>query len=108
MKEILVSFAILLGSFFVLLAAIGVMRFQDLFMRMHAATKAGAFGGGILAIAAGMHFAQFGVWVEAILMVVFFYSTMPIAAHLIALAAHHSGVKPVKRTQTEALERFRP
>ena len=106
MSGILVSILIVVGSCFILLAAVGVLRFPDLFTRMHAATKAGAFGGGILALAAGIHFASAGIWIEALLLVLFFYSTMPVAAHLIARAAFRSGIKPAPETDTRALERF--
>jgi multicomponent Na+:H+ antiporter subunit G len=106
MSGILVSILIVVGSCFILLAAVGVLRFPDLFTRMHAATKAGAFGGGILALAAGIHFASAAIWIEALLLVLFFYSTMPVAAHLIARAAFRGGTKPAPETDTRALEGF--
>jgi len=106
MSEILLSICVVLGSIFVLLASIGVMRFRDAYQRMHAATKAGAFGGAILALSAGFHFNEMRVWIEVVLMIAFFYSTMPVAAHLIARAARHSGVKPVPETDTKRLDEF--
>ena len=106
MSEILLSICVVIGSVFVLLASIGVMRFRDAYQRMHAATKAGAFGGAILALSAGFHFGEFLVWVEVVLMIAFFYSTMPVAAHLIARAARHAGVKPVPETDTKPLDDF--
>lgn len=106
MNEILLSACVVLGSIFVLLAAIGVVRFRDAYQRMHAATKAGAFGGAILALSAGFHFAEVRVWIEVALMIAFFYSTMPVAAHLIARAARHAGVKAVPETDTKRLEEF--
>ena len=106
MTYLLLSFFVLLGSIFVLIASIGVMRFRDAYQRMHAATKAGAFGGAILAISAGIHFNEPLVWVKVTLMITFFYSTMPVAAHLIARAARHAGVKPVPDTDTKRLDEF--
>jgi len=108
MSTLVVSFLIVAGSCFILLAAVGVLRFPDLFTRMHAATKAGAFGGGILALAGGIHFASIGIWIESLLLVLFFYSTMPVAAHLIARAAFKGGIQPAPGTDTRALERFGP
>jgi multicomponent Na+:H+ antiporter subunit G len=106
MSEALVALLIVVGSGFILLAAVGVLRFPDLFTRMHAATKAGAFGGGILALAAGIHFAGIGTWIEALLMILFFYSTMPVAAHLIARASSRSGIQPGAGTDIRALKEF--
>ena len=106
MSEILLSFFVVLGSVFVLLASVGVMRFRDAYQRMHAATKAGAFGGAILAISAGVHFGEPMVWLKVVMMIAFFYSTMPVAAHLIARAGKHAGVKPVPETDTRKLDEF--
>jgi len=106
MTALMLPLCLLVGAGFVLLASIGVFRFSDAYQRMHAATKAGAFGGAILALGAGFHFGSPGVWIEVVLMMVFFYSTMPVAAHLIARAGHRVGVKPSPDTDTEALGRF--
>lgn len=106
MSDVLLSICVVLGSFFGLLASIGVMRFRDAYQRMHAATKAGAFGGAILALSAGFEYNQLRVWIEVVLMMAFFYTTMPVAAHLIARAARHVGVKPVPETDIKALDEF--
>ena len=106
MSEILLSIFVVIGSVFVLLASVGVMRFRDAYQRMHAATKAGAFGGAILALSAGVHFGEPMVWLKVVLMIAFFYSTMPVAAHLIARAGRHAGVKAVPETDTEKLDEF--
>jgi multicomponent Na+:H+ antiporter subunit G len=42
------SALLLLGALFSLIAAIGVLRLPDLYTRMHAASKAGAVGGGLI------------------------------------------------------------
>jgi monovalent cation/proton antiporter MnhG/PhaG subunit len=39
---------------FVLIGALGVVRMPDLMLRMHTTTKAGALGGGAIAIAGGL------------------------------------------------------
>lgn len=104
--EFMLPLCLLVGAGFVLLASIGVFRFRDAYQRMHAATKAGAFGGAILALGAGFHFASTRVWIEVVLMMVFFYSTMPVAAHLIARAGHRAGVKPSRDTDTGELDCF--
>ncbi len=77
----------LLGCAFVFIAALGVLRFPDTYSRIHAATKAGAFGGTLLAIAAGLHFASGDVSVQALLIILFFYLTTPAAGHLLGRTA---------------------
>ena len=47
--EILVSIFLLIGAFFILIGGIGMIRLPDLFMRLHAPTKASTLGlGGFL------------------------------------------------------------
>src|SRR5690606_16047940 len=48
-----VAFLLVAGSVFSLLAAVGLLRFPDLYTRMHAASKAGTIGSGLLLFAAG-------------------------------------------------------
>jgi multicomponent K+:H+ antiporter subunit G len=46
MLEIIISFFLLVGAFFILVGAIGLARLPDFFMRLHAPTKASTLGVG--------------------------------------------------------------
>ncbi len=96
--ETLVSLLVLGGCFFALVAGVGVIRFKDCYCRLHAATKAGAFGGAVLALAAGLWLGGGWTWVQVVVLIVFFYTTMPVGAHLLARASRRSGIKPVEGT----------
>ncbi|PEN14838.1 Na+/H+ antiporter subunit G [Longibacter salinarum] len=87
----LVSFCLIVGSAFVLVAAIGLVRLPDLLMRMHAATKAGTLGAGLLLTAVAVAVPGEGVAVKAIATIVFLVMTAPIASHVIARAAYYAG-----------------
>jgi len=89
---VLVSILMVLGALFCLIAAIGVYRMPDLYMRMHAATKAGAFGGSLLVLAAAFHFGTPRSFIMAVLIIGFFYLTAPIAAQVFGLAAYRRGL----------------
>lgn len=102
-SDVLVGVLAIVGAFFVLVAAIGVLRLDDLYMRMHAASKAGTLGSGVLLIALAIHSADSSVGLRAIAGVVFFLLTAPIAAHLLARAAYLSGYKPCDLTTSDAL-----
>jgi len=82
---------LLTGSLFVLVAALGVLRLPDLLMRMHAATKAGTLGAGLLLVGVAVSVPETSVMARAIATFVFLLLTAPIAAHLIARAAYHTG-----------------
>ncbi|MEO0453614.1 MAG: monovalent cation/H(+) antiporter subunit G [Verrucomicrobiota bacterium] len=101
--SMILSVLLIIGCSFVLIAAIGVNRFPDLYSRMHAATKAGAFGGSIIFITAALSFGTLEVWLEVVLIIVFFYLTAPVGSHIIGRAAYLSKTKLWPGTQSDDL-----
>jgi multicomponent Na+:H+ antiporter subunit G len=91
--EYLIAFSLLSGSFFILLSALGVLRFPDLFTRMHAAAKAATFGTGLMLLGTIFYFRSWAIIIESLLITVFIFLTMPVASHLIARAAYHMNIK---------------
>ena len=88
---VIVTVLLLSGALFSLIAAIGIVRLPDLYSRMHAASKAGTVGSGLLLLAVGIHSQDMSVLARALAGFVFFVLTAPIAAHLLARAAHKAG-----------------
>lgn len=99
----LVGILCVIGAFFVLVAAIGVLRLDDLYMRMHAASKAGTLGSGVLLIAIAVFSQETDVVLRALAGVVFFLLTAPVSAHLLAKAAYTVGYRPCAATHHDAL-----
>lgn len=91
-REILTCIFLLLGGTLSMIAAVGVLRMPDLFLRMHAATKVGTVGVSSIAIGVMIHFGSLTVISRGLLVIAFFLLTAPVAAHMIARAAYHSGV----------------
>jgi multicomponent Na+:H+ antiporter subunit G len=83
---------VLAGSGFALIAAIGIWRLPDALMRMHASSKSGTLGGGLLFFAVAIGVGEFDVVVRALAGVAFLLFTTPIASHLIARATYLLGV----------------
>lgn len=81
-----------------LLSAIGIVKMPDLFTRMHAATKVGTVGVSGIVLAVAIHFDQMKVAAPALLIIVFFLATAPVAAHMIGRAAYEMGVELWKGT----------
>jgi multicomponent Na+:H+ antiporter subunit G len=84
MMKIIIAFLILAGAAFMLIAAIGLLRFKDLYSRMHATTKATSFGILLLIGGVSLLFCSGIVFLKALLIIVFIYLTAPLAAHAIA------------------------
>lgn len=89
---------LVLGAAFTLLAAVGVVRLPDLYTRMHAASKAGAVGGGLILIAVAVLSQDAAVSVRAIIGVMFVLLTTPVSAHLLARASYLTGYRPCNET----------
>lgn len=99
----LIAVLLVAGSFFAFVAALGVWRFPDFYTRMHAATKAGAFGAALLLLAAGLHFGSLRASVMTFFIIVFFYLTTPVAAQTLVQAAYRCRVPFWKKTGRDQL-----
>ena len=85
---------ILFGSVFCLLATVGIVRLPDLFTRIHAASKAGLLGAGLLFAAIAVVNLDSSVTLRAIAGFGFLMLTTPVGAHLLSRAAYQAGYKP--------------
>jgi multicomponent Na+:H+ antiporter subunit G len=104
--NILIWTAIGIGLFFNTLGVVGILRFPDVYTRLHADTKATTFGSiftslAVILYAAAHYFkTQDGQYatlaLHAIIAVVVLAITNATAAHAIARAAHRRGHKPVQ------------
>jgi multicomponent Na+:H+ antiporter subunit G len=86
-----------------LIAAIGIVRMPDLYMRLQVASKAVTLGAGCMLLAVAIAFGSWGMTVRAMATVVFFFLTVPVASHLIGRAAYCSGAPMWKGTQIDEL-----
>ena len=99
----LAAILLLIGALFSLLAAIGVLRLPDLYTRLHAASKAGAVGAGLMLCAVALVSADGAVALRAALGIVFLLLTTPVSAHLLARAAYKAGERPSSSTTIDEL-----
>lgn len=108
--NIILNIAIILflitGTFFVVSSSIGIVRFPDIYTRLHAATKASTLG--LAGILIGMFiflFIHHNIVSGKLLLALFFILlTNPVSGHMISRAAHRAGVKPVTKNRTDELE----
>ncbi len=88
--QIVVIVLLLLGGLFALVGAIGLVRFRDFYMRLHAPTKATTLGvGGVLLASMVASAAQGTLSVAELLITLFIFVTAPVSANLLAQAALH-------------------
>jgi multicomponent Na+:H+ antiporter subunit G len=86
--EIVAGTLLISGAVFILLAGVGTLRFPDLYSRMHAATKASAFGFALLAVGADIRLdAGRSKLLLAIALVLL---TTPAAAHMVGRLSYRA------------------
>jgi multicomponent Na+:H+ antiporter subunit G len=109
-QEIIVAISLLLGSFLMVVAGLGLMRLPDVFCRMHAAGKAGTLGivlvivGPIVAFAGGDN----SVTIPGLLAVFFQFLTSPAATHFLAHACYVTDYPLADVTAMDELEEYIP
>lgn len=102
--EIIIIIFIIIGVFFNALGTIGIIRFPDVYTRLHSGTKCTTFGT-IFIVGAVV---GYGIWkylpsrdpvwivliIHSILALLFILIANPTGAHAIAKAARFGGVRP--------------
>lgn len=79
---------VVVGSGWFVLAAAGVLRFDDVFARMHAGTKASTAGMALVVVGSAIIVGG-GVGLKLGLVVVLGFLTAPLGAHLLGRAVRH-------------------
>ena len=103
MREVISAILLLTGVFFMLVAALGVLRLPDLYTRISAATKASTLGVGFSLLSLAVHFNVLGVTSRALATFGFVIITAPVGAHLISRSAYRKGVPLWKGSGTDEL-----
>ncbi|MRH43044.1 Na+/H+ antiporter subunit G [Aquibacillus halophilus] len=103
MFDVLVILCLLIGTFFIFSSSVGILRFPDIYTRLHAATKAATLGvAGIMIGAFIFLYVEHGIVSgKLILGIVFVLLTAPVSGHVISRAAHRSGIKPWSNNQVK-------
>lgn len=84
--------ALLAGFFFVIVAAVGVLRLPDLYCRAHALGKAMTLGIIFMLIALGL-FVPDASWLKIVVAIGFQFVMIPVASHLLCLVAYRKKVR---------------
>jgi len=99
---------ILLGSFFTIVGAFGLVRMPEVFTRMHAASVTDTLGVGFLILGMCMQ-AGFGlVTLKLVFLLALFFFTAPVVTHALAQACLHEGIKPLLAEDRRGVARPQP
>jgi multicomponent Na+:H+ antiporter subunit G len=86
------------GAFFFLAGTVGLLRFPDVYARLHALTKADNFGLGLMLFGLGIEAWSWSVALKLLLIWILVMLASTTACHLVARTALSMGVRPWKRS----------
>lgn len=90
MGQAVIALMLVVGGVFALVGAVGMVRFPDFYMRLHAPTKATTLGvGGVLLASMAANWGQGSYGLHELLITLFLFITAPVSANLMAKAALH-------------------
>lgn len=99
--EIIGSVITLIGSVFLLLAAIGLLRMPDVYNRIQAGTKATTLGTILTLLGIGLIHTD---WLlKIVLLIIFVLISNPVSSHILGRAAHFAGTPLAKGTVVDKL-----
>lgn len=104
MSEIFIFILSTLGALFILLAAVGVVRMPDLYLRISVTTKAATLGIGLILGAAAIYFGDTAITSRVMAIILFMLLTAPVGAHMIGRASYFTGVKLWLNSQHDDLK----
>ena len=95
--DILSGVALAVGTFFFIAGSAGVLRFPDVYTRLHALTKADNLGLGFVVLGLSLRADSWVVVAKLVLTWSLVIAAGATASHLVAEAARTSGVEPWRK-----------
>ena len=104
MTNIIIIAFTCLGTLFAILAAIGIVRMPDTYLRISVNTKAATLGVGLLLAAAAIYFGEIAISSRVLAIIIFIFLTAPIGGHLLGRTGYISGNKLSDKTHIDDLK----
>ncbi len=98
--SIIVIGLVLSGLFFVIVAAVGMVRFPDVFTRSHALSITDTLGIGLVLSGLALYQGFTASAMKTVLILVLLYHLNPVISHATVRAALRAGLKPWSREES--------
>ncbi|MFO7893671.1 MAG: monovalent cation/H(+) antiporter subunit G [Longimicrobiales bacterium] len=99
--DVIAAGLLLLGAYFFVAGTVGILRFPDVYTRLHALTKADALGLGFIALGLCFRAGSWAVRLQLILTWLLVLAATATVAHLLARTSMEEGIEPVARPRKE-------
>lgn len=104
MIETISAILLITGSIFTLIAAVGIIRFPDIYMRKSASAKASTFGVSLIALSVILVNFNIIVAIKVLAILFLLFLTIPIGSQVLARAAIKTGIKFWNKTKIHELK----
>lgn len=104
MNDLVLIIIISLGALLVLIAAIGLVRMPDFYLRISVTTKAATLGVGLILLSLALYFAKTNITTNVLAIIIFLFLTAPISAHVIGRASYFVGVPLWRKTKIDEIK----
>ncbi len=105
MNEIIGLGCIIIGIAFDFFGCLGLIRFPDIYNRLHSSIKCVTLGTSSILFGLFLYKGFTATGVKALLCIVFLVLTAPVSAHALARSAHKSGVKLWEKSVCDEYEK---
>jgi multicomponent Na+:H+ antiporter subunit G len=92
LQAAVVAAFVVIGSFFLFVGTVGLLRLPDVYNRMHATSKATTLGAASIFLAGFVYFVPEGAALTSLVGILFLFLTTPTGAHMISRSAQKMGV----------------
>lgn len=92
-RAAVVTLLIAVGSFFLMVGTVGLLRLPDVYNRLHATSKATTLGAASIFLAGVVYYGPSGPGLTSLVGIVFLFLTAPTGAHMISQAANRLGIE---------------
>jgi multicomponent Na+:H+ antiporter subunit G len=90
--ELLTAALVVVGTFFLVVGTVGLLRLPDVYNRLHATSKATTLGAASIFLAGYVQFGPDAMGLPSLVAIVFLFLTAPTGAHMISRSAQKMGV----------------
>ena len=104
MENYIVLLFLVLGTIFIFVASIGLLKMPDVYLRMSASTIAGTFGVASMLIAVAIFFGGLSLILHVAGVILFLILTVPVGAHMLGRTSHIIGLKMWDKTVADDMK----
>ena len=93
--DVVAGLFLAIGAYFFVAGTVGILRFPDIYTRLHALTKADTLGLGFITFGLCVHSRSWTVSLQLVLIWLLVLAATATVAHLLARTSMEEGVEPV-------------